>query len=91
MAAAYVYVQIPQAKVECFRMTPVFVDAWFSLFSLKNISDWFGELEFLIKNSFSVWWWDFYVLIKQNLEMTAPKFMLSLAIQEGNLWILLWC
>lgn len=27
MAAAYVYVHIPQAKVECFRVTPVFADA----------------------------------------------------------------
>lgn len=27
MAAAYVYVHIPQAKVECFWMTPVFADA----------------------------------------------------------------
>lgn len=91
MAAAYVYVHIPQAKVACFSMTPVFADAWFSLFSLKNISDWFVELEFPINNSFSVCWWDFYILIEHNLEMTAPKFMLSLAIQEGNLWILLWC
>lgn len=51
MTAAYVYyVHIPQAKVECFRMTPVFAYAWFSLFSLKNTSDWFGQLEFLINN-----------------------------------------
>lgn len=27
MAAAYVYVHIPQAKVECFQVTPVFADA----------------------------------------------------------------